>query len=267
MVTVGLLTRFLGSGSSGISSGIVCLRLLRRLNSPTVSLQLTPRCLSVLGNLNGGKCKSTTTPAITTPGTWPASTILSPLLLAKYRSYARLSTKSTVQSSSTASKTETKSSSTATVTSPSSSSTELFGEAANMGLFAKFKHMYKQYWYVLIPVHVLTSIGWFGGFYYLSKSGVDVPALLQYLHLSETIIEKVQGSDMGHYAIAYLCYKVATPIRYAVTLGGTTVSIKYLVQWGHIKPMPTKNQLIKMYEDTKATRANAKSHNKDEHHK
>jgi len=39
------------------------------------------------------------------------------------------------------------------------------------------------------------------------------------MHLSETIIEKVQGSDMGHYAIAYLCYKVATPIRYAVTLG------------------------------------------------
>lgn len=50
-------------------------------------------------------------------------------------------------------------------------------------------------------------------------SGVDVPAVLQYLHLSETIIDKVRGSDMGHYAIAYLCYKVATPIRYAVTLG------------------------------------------------
>lgn len=49
-------------------------------------------------------------------------------------------------------------------------------------------------------------------------------------------------------------------------LGGTTLSIKYLVQWGHIKPMPTKSQLIKMYEDTKATRASAKA-NKDENHK
>ncbi|KAH8419806.1 hypothetical protein KR009_002721 [Drosophila setifemur] len=139
------------------------------------------------------------------------------------------------------------------------SSSDLFGEAANMGLFAKFKHMYKQYWYVLIPVHVLTSVGWFGGFYYLSKSGVDVPALLQYVHLSENIIEKVQGSDMGHYAIAYLCYKVATPLRYALTLGCTTVSIKYLVQHGYIKPMPTKSELIKMYEDKKATRASAKA--------
>ncbi|KAH8269819.1 hypothetical protein KR026_000061 [Drosophila bipectinata] len=143
-------------------------------------------------------------------------------------------------------------------------SSDLFGEAANMGLFAKFKHMYKQYWYVLIPVHVITSVGWFGGFYYLSKrhvypSGVDVPSLLQYIHLSETIIEKVQGSDMGHYAIAYLCYKVATPLRYALTLGCTTVSIKYLVQHGYIKPIPTKNELIKMYEDKKATRASAKA--------
>ncbi|KAH8373646.1 uncharacterized protein C18orf19 homolog A [Drosophila serrata] len=139
------------------------------------------------------------------------------------------------------------------------SSTDLFGEAANMSLMSKFKHMYKKYWYVLIPVHVVTSLGWFGGFYYLSKSGVDVPALLQYLHLSENIIQKVQSSHMGHYAIAYLCYKVATPLRYALTLGCTTISIKHLVLHGYIKPMPTKDQLIKMYEDKKAIRASAKA--------
>uniref|UniRef100_A0A1I8NFA0 DUF1279 domain-containing protein n=1 Tax=Musca domestica TaxID=7370 RepID=A0A1I8NFA0_MUSDO len=131
----------------------------------------------------------------------------------------------------------------------------LFGEASKLGLFAKFKLMYKKYWYVLIPVHVVTSAGWLGGFYYLSQSGVDVPAILQYLHLSETIIEKVQGSSLGHWAVAYLCYKVATPLRYAVTLGGTTVSIKYLVQAGYIKPMPTKAEIIQMYEDKKAQRA------------
>ncbi|EDW35064.1 GL25441 [Drosophila persimilis] len=141
----------------------------------------------------------------------------------------------------------------------STMATDLFGDAANMGLFARFKHMYKQYWYVLIPVHCVTSVGWFGGFYYLSKCGVDVPSLLQYMHLSETIIERAQSSDMGHYAIAFLCYKVATPLRYALTLGGTTVSIRYLVQWGLIKPIPTKNELIKKYEEKKATRASAKA--------
>lgn len=46
---------------------------------------------------------------------------------------------------------------------------DLFGEASKLGLFAKFKLMYKKYWYVLIPVHVVTSAGWMCGFYYLSK--------------------------------------------------------------------------------------------------
>lgn len=146
---------------------------------------------------------------------------------------------------------------------------DIFEESSKLGLFARFKLMYKKYWYVLIPVHCVTSVGWLAGFYYLSKrwvyfiillfdcqnvsfSGVDVPSLLQYIHLSENIIEKVKGSELGHLAIAYLCYKVATPVRYAVTLGGTTVSIKYLVKSGHIKPVPTKEQFMKMYEDKKS---------------
>lgn len=29
--------------------------------------------------------------------------------------------------------------------------------------------MYKDYYYVLIPVHIVTSIAWFGGFYQTSK--------------------------------------------------------------------------------------------------
>lgn len=36
-------------------------------------------------------------------------------------------------------------------------------------LFQKFKEMYKNYWYVLVPVHLVTSAFWFGGFYYLAK--------------------------------------------------------------------------------------------------
>ncbi|XP_037938319.1 protein FAM210A-like [Teleopsis dalmanni] len=140
---------------------------------------------------------------------------------------------------------------------------DLFGETSKLGLFARFKLMYKKYWYVLIPVHIVTSIGWFGSFYYLSKSGVDVPSMLQYIHLSESIINKVQDSEMGHIAIAYLCYKVVTPLRYALTLGGTTVSIKYLVQAGHIKPIPSKKDIIKIYAQKKADRAAAKAEKED----
>lgn len=38
-----------------------------------------------------------------------------------------------------------------------------------LGIVAKFKLMYKQYWYILVPVHLITSTGWLIGFYYLSK--------------------------------------------------------------------------------------------------
>ncbi|XP_055524793.1 uncharacterized protein C18orf19 homolog A [Wyeomyia smithii] len=124
-------------------------------------------------------------------------------------------------------------------------------EPAKLGLFARFKKMYKEYWYVLVPVHCVTSAFWLGGFYYASKSGVDVIALLESMGVSEKLINPVRDSSLGHIAVAYLLYKIATPARYAVTLGGTTVSIKYLVQWGYIKPMPTKAALVQMYKDQK----------------
>ncbi|XP_049529297.1 uncharacterized protein C18orf19 homolog A [Anopheles darlingi] len=120
-----------------------------------------------------------------------------------------------------------------------------------LGLFARFKKMYKEYWYVLVPVHCLTSVVWFGSFYYASTSGVDVIAILESLGVSETLINPVRDSSLGHIAIAYLLYKIATPARYTVTLGGTTLSIKYLEQWGYIKPMPSKAQLVQMYKDKK----------------
>uniref|UniRef100_A0A2M3ZBT0 DUF1279 domain-containing protein n=1 Tax=Anopheles braziliensis TaxID=58242 RepID=A0A2M3ZBT0_9DIPT len=111
--------------------------------------------------------------------------------------------------------------------------------------------MYKEYWYVLVPVHCITSVVWFGSFYYASTSGVDVIAVLESLGVSETLINPVRDSSLGHIAIAYLLYKIATPARYTVTLGGTTLSIKYLEQWGYIKPMPSKAQLVQMYKDKK----------------
>lgn len=118
-----------------------------------------------------------------------------------------------------------------------------------LGLFKKFKKMYKEYWYVMVPVHLATSAMWFGGFYYISASGVDIPTTLEMMGLSETYINPIRNSKLGHVAVAYLLYKIVTPVRYAVTLGGTTVSIKYLVARGYIKPVPTKQELIQKYKD------------------
>ena len=38
-----------------------------------------------------------------------------------------------------------------------------------LSVFQRFKQMYKDYWYVLVPVHLATSAVWFGSFYYASK--------------------------------------------------------------------------------------------------
>jgi len=108
-------------------------------------------------------------------------------------------------------------------------------EKKKTGIVAKFKQMFKDYWYVLVPVHVATSIVWFGSFYFMCKSGVDVVAILHWCGFSEEYLEKLKNSDVQYYALAYACYKVATPARYTVTVGGTTWSIFYLEKWGMLK--------------------------------
>lgn len=42
-------------------------------------------------------------------------------------------------------------------------------EKKKLSLFKRFKEMYRNYWYVMLPVHLITSAFWFGGFYYLAK--------------------------------------------------------------------------------------------------
>lgn len=71
------------------------------------------------------------------------------------------------------------------------------------------------------------------------------------MNVSEKLINPMRDSSMGYVAVAYALYKIATPARYTVTLGGTTVSINYLKKWGYIKPVPTKHELKEMYTERK----------------
>lgn len=43
-----------------------------------------------------------------------------------------------------------------------------------LSMTARFRKMYKEYWYVLLPVHIVTSSCWFGGFYYLSTRYMNI---------------------------------------------------------------------------------------------
>ncbi|XP_012289181.1 uncharacterized protein C18orf19 homolog A isoform X2 [Orussus abietinus] len=112
--------------------------------------------------------------------------------------------------------------------------------SGKLSVFQRMKQLYKDYWHVLIPVHLITSAGWVGIFYIAAKNGVDIVAIMKYLHISEKYIELVHNSGAGHWAVVYALYKLVTPLRYIVTVGGTTVAIGYLRRWGymHKKQIP-----------------------------
>merc|ERR1719370_2724873 len=69
----------------------------------------------------------------------------------------------------------------------------------------------------------------------MAKSGVDIISVLETLRVPDSIIAKLEGSDAGYYALSYACYKVATPVRYTVTVGGTTITIAKLKDPGYLK--------------------------------
>lgn len=102
-------------------------------------------------------------------------------------------------------------------------------------IFQRFKNVAKKYWYIVLPVHVVTSIVWFGLFYIVVSSGVDVPALLEWLGFPKSIIDKVKNghSWKSHMIIVYALYKIFTPLRYMVTLGGTGIAKRYLNKLGY----------------------------------
>ncbi|XP_028166747.1 uncharacterized protein C18orf19 homolog A isoform X2 [Ostrinia furnacalis] len=124
-------------------------------------------------------------------------------------------------------------------------------EEKKTGLIQRFKQMYRDYWYVLVPVHMATSAVWFGGFYYAVRSGVDVLSLLEYLGVNETLMAPLRDSSAGYFALAFALYKLATPLRYAVTVGGTTFAIKKLTAIGWIRPVPTRERIKEMFQERK----------------
>ncbi|XP_038222203.1 uncharacterized protein C18orf19 homolog A [Zerene cesonia] len=119
------------------------------------------------------------------------------------------------------------------------------------GLIQRFKQMYRDYWYVLVPVHMATSAVWLGGFYYAVRSGVDVISLLESLGISEKLMEPLKKSEAGYVALTFALYKAATPLRYAVTLGGTTYAINKLTAIGWIKPVPSRERIKEMLQERK----------------
>lgn len=135
-----------------------------------------------------------------------------------------------------------------------------------MSIFQKMKQLYRDYWKIFIPVHVVTSIGWAGIFWMAAKNGVDVIQIMEYLHLSEKYIELIKNSNAGDFAVTYALYKIFTPLRYAVTVGGTTLAIKSLEKYGYhhlIRPAnkttTSSSQSSSLHKETTSSAISTKS--------
>lgn len=122
----------------------------------------------------------------------------------------------------------------------------------SIGLVQRFKKTFKQYGKVLIPVHLVTSSVWFGTFYYAAMKGVNVVPFLEMIGLPESLVGLLRDSSSGYALTAYAMYKIATPARYTVTLGGTSLSIQYLRKHGYLPtPPPVKEYFQDKMEETK----------------
>ncbi|XP_066546977.1 uncharacterized protein C18orf19 homolog A [Amia ocellicauda] len=120
------------------------------------------------------------------------------------------------------------------------------------GLFMRFKKTFKQYGKVMIPVHLITSTMWFGSFYYAAMKGVNVVPFLEFIGFPETLVNMLKNSQSGYALTAYAMYKIATPARYTVTLGGTSVSVKYLRKHGYMStPPPVRDYIQDKMDETR----------------
>ncbi|XP_036371820.1 uncharacterized protein C18orf19 homolog A [Megalops cyprinoides] len=122
----------------------------------------------------------------------------------------------------------------------------------SISILQRFKRTFKQYGKVMIPVHLVTSSVWFGTFYYAAMKGVNVVPFLEVIGFPEKIVNLLQSSQSGHAITAYAMYKIATPARYTMTLGGTSLSVKYLRKKGYMStPPPVKVYLQDKMEATR----------------
>ncbi|KAM9308918.1 protein FAM210A [Gastrophryne carolinensis] len=122
----------------------------------------------------------------------------------------------------------------------------------SIGLFQRFKKTFQQYGKVMLTVHVLTSSVWLGTFYYAAIKGINVVPFLEFIGLPESIVNILKNSESGNVLTAYALYKISTPVRYTVTLGGTSISVKYLRKYGYLTTPPlVKDYIQDKMEETK----------------
>merc|ERR1719322_1309970 len=122
---------------------------------------------------------------------------------------------------------------------------------AKESTLSKIKQMIRDYWYVIIPVEVVTSVMWYGGFFLMLKSGVDIVQLLTNIGVSEQTLSKLPaaGGDAGYHALAFICYKVISPVRHGLSLAISAAIVARMEKTspGYLK---TSSQIVQEAKET-----------------
>lgn len=69
----------------------------------------------------------------------------------------------------------------------------------------------------------------------MCASGVDVLPLLRWLGAPDTVVSPFLVPGVGKAAVIYLMYKLASPARYAVTIAGTQLAVRFLRHRGYLR--------------------------------
>lgn len=81
---------------------------------------------------------------------------------------------------------------------------------------------------------------------------MNVVPFLELIGLPDSVVSILKNSQSGNALTAYALFKIATPARYTVTLGGTSFTVKYLRSHGYMStPPPVKGYLQDRMEETK----------------
>lgn len=107
--------------------------------------------------------------------------------------------------------------------------------------------MIRDYWYIIIPVELGTSLAWYASIYLSLKSGLDIVQVLHNIGVSEEVLVQHlpnSGAEYGYHALAFICYKVISPVRHALSLAISA----WLVTWlKRTRPgwLPTSSRIAK----------------------
>ncbi|KAI2652571.1 hypothetical protein H4Q32_005813 [Labeo rohita] len=104
----------------------------------------------------------------------------------------------------------------------------------------------------MLPIYSVEKRGFNHMLKVLDARGVNLVPFLEYVGFPDKVVKLLENSQSGYALTAYAMYKIATPARYTVTLGGTSLSVKYLRRHGHMStPPPVKEYLQEKMEETK----------------